>query len=825
MAGMVLATAAAWLVLTAGAAGSTPTQLACSQGALQGALSSGGTYALPSSCTIDLTSPLQLAGGSVTIYGNYAELDGQQQTRIFDVTGGTLTLYQTDELSGAANARTTPAAKPGAGGAQGTNGADGQSDSPGQAGTAGTAGKDGGSGQTSSAIQPFGGDSVVRGGCMAIDAGATVHLVRDQLGACAANAIDGDYTNQYPQNGAAGGDGGSGGNGGAGGNMLNSGAGAGGSAAAGSRGGSGGTGADGLDAEGGAIYNEGTLTLYGVQISDSTANGGNGGNGGDGGGGGTGGNGGQGGYGSNFPGTSNCCTAGAPGGNGGSGGAGGSGGNGGNGGYAYGGGIYNTGQLTIDTSTLEGNSVQAGQPGFGGLGGGGGNGGTGGPGGCGGASGNTCAAAGTGGAGGDGANAGNAGNGGDAAGGAIYTNVPITLTSNDAFQNNSAVAAPCNPTSVCQPTPAMGGGGGGGGGSAPNGHSGKAGTVGTPPTATAPNIYGGFCQAGSAAADVGRGSASGSGLVMYVGGKPITKPTVKVLLGFPVHLSVKSCSKPHWNVQGASDDLSTTSALADYQIKNSGVQVRFLPLPTVPSTFYFIRTSKDGFSVTARADGKSVTRRFVVTAPEVVDPSISTCRVDLSHAAAAGGNLFTSWVGPGFNRSCLAARGGLGDVGIRWDFPVHAGRGQQGQVGMVQLISTHKTDNGVTCERVSGAADVAPFYDETVHKDRAFVDVPSNETKQWHDTDSPHLNLIFRTGTWYESFYARDFLMYRPQGIASIWVPLGWTQWSWYARVARRHDKPWRLLARRNIGQPTFKSGGPPPMFTSVEGANNPGCG
>jgi hypothetical protein len=138
----------------------------------------------------------------------------------------------------------------------------------------------------------------------------------------------------------------------------------------------------GGDALGGGIFNAGTLTLQTSTISGNKAmagDGGNGGNGGDGGRGGDGGNGGDGGRAVNEGGYSYPMGYGGSGGDGGNGGRGGDGGGGGNGGNARGGGVFN-GDTAIftQTSTISGNTTQAGIGGVPGDHGSGGAGGAGG---------------------------------------------------------------------------------------------------------------------------------------------------------------------------------------------------------------------------------------------------------------------------------------------------------------------------------------------------------------------------------------------------------------------------------------------------------------
>ncbi|HEY7312208.1 MAG TPA: choice-of-anchor Q domain-containing protein [Gemmataceae bacterium] len=169
----------------------------------------------------------------------------------------------------------------------------------------------------------------------------------------------------------------------------------------------------GGEADGGAIYNHGTIAIIGTSFTDNKAIGGNGGNGGDGGGGGNGGNGADGAK-------SNATVAGGDGGNGGGGGAGGDGGRGGDGGDAFGGAIWSDGTITtLSAIQFSGNEAIGGLGGLGGSGGAGGIGGNAGNGG-GSSKGIPGGAGGRGGKGGDGGIAGDGGIGGSSHGGGIY---------------------------------------------------------------------------------------------------------------------------------------------------------------------------------------------------------------------------------------------------------------------------------------------------------------------------------------------------------------------------------------------------------------------
>jgi hypothetical protein len=297
--------------------------------------------------------------------------------------------------------------------------------------------------------------------------------------------LTGDYFQGDLLTGGAGGNGGTGGNGGAGGKGGGGGKGVKaecakskgtptpylnnpGSGGEGGRGGDGGASTpagNGGEAQGGGIYNTGTLTVQSTSFESDLAEGGYGGNGGVGG---SGGNGGDGGFGKE-------------GGDGNSGGIGQPGAAAGSGASGLGGAIYNAGgKLSIEGSVFNGDTAKGGESGQGGEGGKGGKGGGGGldfgftvceneapqlkP--------NPTNA--SGGDGGSGAAGGAGGNGGSAEGGAVYSTDTITLIGlNTVYQN--AVEATLGAAGSCQEASPCAGKGG------EAGEGGNAGDGGTDP--------------------------------------------------------------------------------------------------------------------------------------------------------------------------------------------------------------------------------------------------------------------------------------------------------------------------------------------------------
>jgi hypothetical protein len=402
----------------------------CSQSGLQTALDRGGDLDFKASCTLNLTKVLSVpAGVSVNLDGN-----GHAVT----LNGGNGAFHPRDVFTpvlavsgklGLANLTLAHGGVYGATGLDGSDGADGaEGTSIGQAGGNGKTGRAGGTG----------GDA--HGGGLTVAKGATV----------TADHVDFTDDEAYGGEGGAGGSGGSGGLGGPGTMTQRSGA--------GGDGGKGAKGGDGGVAQGGAIYNAGTLTVIGGTFAGDDAYGGVGGDGG---------NGGPGGTPVTGEGTSYANELGA-------GGDGADAGDAGDGGDGSGGAIYSTGTLTVKGSSFVGDTAIGAPGGYGGQGGNGGGGG------CPSSQpGQDCPGS-KGGKGGDGADGGNGGNG---EGGAVDALGHASLAgvgfSKDAV-GGGAVGPDCSNDSY---NPGCGGAAGSGGGFAAtvgdNGKSGKDGKAGT----------------------------------------------------------------------------------------------------------------------------------------------------------------------------------------------------------------------------------------------------------------------------------------------------------------------------------------------------------
>ncbi|MEA2373756.1 MAG: hypothetical protein QOD53_219, partial [Thermoleophilaceae bacterium] len=399
--------------------------------------------------------------------------------RVFNVTGGTLTLTNLHLVGFDVHGADGAAGTPGTAGAVGATGSSGPVGG-GDGGTGGSGGM-GGAGGTGAPGAPG------QGGLVFVGPSATVTINGGML----------ESGHVFGGNGGVGGAGGAGGSGGHGGDATTTSGGTlgnGGDGGPGGSGGNGGTGSRGGDGQGGAVYvsatatlNLGAVTLFG--------NGATPGNGGAGGGGGHGGGGGDNG-------------GGYVGQQGGDGAGGGGGGLGGDTGAAHGGAVYSKGTVNLTGTTLSsdaaGNKSGAVQ-GPGGAGGAGGAGGSG-------ADASNCACPGQGGAGANGGNGGKAGSQGESVGGAVYndggqlTVVSASFMDNVAFQRTSMAAG------------GNGGQAGGGGGPGPTfgadgpaGNGGQGGNGGNSSFASLGGTASTVCSATYSGSQLGAGPAGPGG--------------------------------------------------------------------------------------------------------------------------------------------------------------------------------------------------------------------------------------------------------------------------------------------------------------------------
>lgn len=470
---LVVGVAAALWVSLAGAEGPTP--IKCSSEAkktteaIEKAVEKGGTYVLECLENPEIevpipkeTPPNKLAEGfkvpsgtSVTLLAQPGTLptfenEHNGHSRLFTVEkGGSLTLEGVDLSASTTGPSGVSAGKAKLKGEKGEEGEEEEKESAFEKG--GTEGKSGLEAIEESSADGGGGTGGGSGGFIATNAVNAPAIQGGAISNAGTVTLSGDQFQGDLLIGGFGGQGGSGGGGGAGGNGGEGGKGAeascpqqiggptpyrkqpgnGGEGGAGGDGGVGTAAGNGGEAQGGAVYNTGTLTVQQTSFDGDLVEGGDGGAGGAGG---SGGNGGNGGFGDEGV-EGNAGGIGEPGGAAGSGASG------------LGGAIYNAGgTLSIEGSSFEEDEAHGGESGPGGQGGAGGKGGSGGlsfgesvceheavigkqsPGSA------------DGGAGGTGAAGGNAGNGGSGEGGAIYSTDTVTLIGANTVYRNGVVA-------------------------------------------------------------------------------------------------------------------------------------------------------------------------------------------------------------------------------------------------------------------------------------------------------------------------------------------------------------------------------------------------
>jgi hypothetical protein len=259
-----VAVALGGLLTTAGVATAGPTTVACTQSAFDAAVKAGGTVVFGANCTITLTKTVNIPASltvSIESGGNTVDLSGDDSVRLFSVAGGSLTISGITLSQGVVTGKTGKGGSNGADGVTGANGAPGSSSSPGGPGQNGTKGGAGTAGAAGGSAE---------GGGIDITSG-TVDLQSVTLELDAAVAGSGGE-------GGIGGVGGSGGVGGGGGTGSGTSAGTnGGNGGNGGVAGDGGKGGKGGVAEGGAIYNAGSLTLTNCVFASDDARAGGGG--------------------------------------------------------------------------------------------------------------------------------------------------------------------------------------------------------------------------------------------------------------------------------------------------------------------------------------------------------------------------------------------------------------------------------------------------------------------------------------------------------------------------------------------------------------------
>jgi hypothetical protein len=332
-------------------------------------------------------------------------------------------------------------------------------------------------------------------------------------------------------------------------------------------------------------------------------------------------------------------------------------------------------------------------------------------------------------------------------------------------------------------------------------------------------------------------------------GKDVTGALVPVAIGQRIVLRVECDGEDEssaiWKIAGATRNAASTTAVSDYKIFDTGgsSHTTFRSVPTGPRAviaFNFIRSPRSPLRVSARSRNGVASVRFRIAAPAVVFGELtSTCTVGIAEEPSGKKTFLTLALG-WWTPECPGGPGDpfdKGRPGIRWDWVVTARSAlEQGTVAMVQLIWVDVNHNGIPCgqDNVHAVADDSAFFPTSTpaggHGSKA-VTVTTGADARWRGRDSPRLrfenklgSLVF-WGKWYESFYAKDVLMFRPAdgGREAIWAPIAQTEWKWWGYVNRSgpgkpftlgaHQDPGQLRLRRNPGPPLFDRAQPSGRF------------
>lgn len=213
--------------------------------------------------------------------------------------------------------------------------------------------------------------------------------------------------------------------------------------------------------------------------------------------------------------------------------------------------------------------------------------------------------------------------------------------------------------------------------------------------------------------------------------------------------------------------------------------------------FYWIHSHTYTVQVSAidpRTGAKEkTTATFVVQLPEVENFSAETCGVGLRTTPLPPTPVTKA---PGVQASTAdpllimglndATPGCANRPGIDWHVTLTEPGSSGGTVGLTQLVNQTLTRNTTPCSfrgrLLNGhayLADNGDLYDRPVG-----LDAGQNLTLPGPMNDSPSTGLP-GAGLWVNDFRAADYLMFRPDGADSIWVPLQVMDWEFSARVDR----------------------------------------
>ncbi len=124
--------------------------------------------------------------------------------------------------------------------------------------------------------------------------------------------------------------------------------------------------------------------------------------------------------------------------------------------------------------------------------------------------------------------------------------------------------------------------------------------------------------------------------------------------------------------------------------------------------------------------------------------------------------------------------------GIAWEGRVTTGAGAAGRLQYVQVVDTDRrfrTNGGVSRQITSGGTFV---LDSSVPYSPSIA-IPNSATRTIRSNDTPGTRLFAtrNAASVNEGYSFNLYLMYRPNGVGNIWVPLGRLDWHWCGHATR----------------------------------------
>lgn len=157
--------------------------------------------------------------------------------------------------------------------------------------------------------------------------------------------------------------------------------------------------------------------------------------------------------------------------------------------------------------------------------------------------------------------------------------------------------------------------------------------------------------------------------------------------------------------------------------------------------------------------------------------------------------------------------------GITWTFTADAPSGDNGYVAATQLakFSAHRYDFnhslvGDTSSSGNYWLDACPIY--------ASATQASGGTYTWTSWDSPGLVVQPSDSSADIDLQFQTYFMYRPGGVASIWVPIGELEWNMSGSAAKQGSPPqWFMFDSSWAANPSGAASTTFPVWTEVKEA------